>query len=324
MSDRPAVLWMSIDRHPESLKELIRARLKATGWIIHERRYEALSDLETLNVEEIRGVLLAPARRIPAEVLQRLQNCSLVQIWSSGYDKFNIHDAMAAGLAVANNHGANAVSVAEHTLLLMLGVSRRAPEMHSRVTEGQWAGNDHGMGSYSLNGKTLGIVGMGRIGTLVAVRAQACGMQVVFTDPYVSQEQAPVGVERVEWDELLAQADYISLHVHHTDDTRGVLDSKAFAAMKKQPFIINASRAELIDKAALIDALANGTIKGLGIDAHYDEPTSATDELWTFPSVFASPHVAGSTIDSYRETIDNCVQNLERAMSGAVPKGLIP
>ena len=314
---------MSIDRHPESLKELIRARLKETGWIIHEGRYEALSDLEKLDVEEIRGVLLAPARNMPVEVLQRLHNCSLVQIWSSGYDKFNIQDAQVVGLSVANNHGANAVSVAEHTLLLMLGVSRRAPEMHSRVIDGQWAGNDHGMASYSLNGKTLGIVGMGRIGTLVAVRAQACGMRVIFTDPYVSQEQSPLGAERVEWGELLAQADYISLHVHHTDDTRGMLDAKAFAAMERQPFIVNASRAELIDKTALIDALAHGTIKGLGIDAHYDEPTSATDDLWTFPSVFASPHVAGSTIDSYRETIDRCVRNLERAMNGAVPEGLI-
>ena len=132
-----------------------------------------------------------------------------------------------------------------------------------------------------------------------------------------------MGADRVEWDELLAQADYISLHVHHTEDTRGLLDATAFAAMDKQPFIINASRAELIDKAALIDALAQGTIKGLGIDAHYDEPTSATDELWTFPTVFASPHDAGSTIDSNRDTVDKCVQNLERAMSGAVPEGLI-
>ena len=317
------MLWMSIDRHPQSLHALIRARLEETGWEILESSYESISGLDGLNPEDIRGVLLAPARHIPAQFLHRLVNCSLIQIWSSGYDKFNIYDATKAGLTVANNHGANAVSVAEHTLLLMLGVSRRAPEMHGRVTEGNWAGNDHGMGSYSLNGKTLGIVGMGKIGSLVAVRALGFGMRVIFTDPHVSEKESPPGTRRVEWEELLAQSEYISLHVHHTEKTRGMLNESVFRAMERQPFIINPSRAELIEKEALVDALTKGTIRGLGIDAHYDEPTSSNDVLWTFRNVFASPHVAGSTVDSYTETIDACVQNLRRAMDGGTPQGII-
>lgn len=323
MTQRPSILWMTIDRHPDTLKGLIRERLRDTGWNIHEVSYQELSTLDSLNLEEVRGVLLAPARHIPEESLQRLTNCSLIQIWSSGYDKFNFQDAKTAGLSVANNHGANAVSVAEHTVLLMLGVSRRAPEMHARVTEGKWAGNDHGMGSYSLNGKKLGIIGMGRIGSLVTTRAQAFGMSVLFFDPYVNQAEAPSGATQVTWDELLDQADYISLHVHHTDDTRGMLDERAFAKMTRQPFLINPSRAELVEKSALIEALKSGTIKGLGIDAHYDEPTSPLDDLWKFPSVFASPHVAGSTVDSYGETIDACIENLGRAIKGLAPQGLI-
>lgn len=323
MSQPPTVLWMTIERHPAALKSLIRQRLNHTGWNIYEGNYEELSALGSLNLEEVRGVLLAPARHIPVEHLRRLTSCSLIQIWSSGYDKFNIHDALAAGLPTANNHGANAVSVAEHTFLLMLGASRRAPEMHSRVTEGKWAGNDHGMGSYSLNRKTLGIVGMGQIGSLVATRALAFGMNVIFSDPNVLQSEAPAGSLRVEWEELLDQSDYISLHVHHTDDTRGMLDATAFAKMTKRPFIINPSRAELIDRAALLDALTSGAVKGLGIDAHYDEPTSPSDELWKLPSVFASPHVAGSTVDSYLDTVDACIENLRVAMRGDTPKGLI-
>ena len=323
MGLRPTILWMTIDRHPDTLKALVRERLRDKGWNIHEVSYQELSTLDALNLEEVRGVLLAPARHIPVEFLQRLINCSLIQVWSSGYDKFNLQDAKTAGLSVANNHGANAVSVAEHTMLLMLGVSRRAPEMHARVTEGEWAGNDHGMGSYSLSGKKLGINGMGRIGSLVAARAEAFGMSVMFYDPYVNQSKAPAGATQVTWDELLDQADYISLHVHHTDDTRGMLDERAFAKMTRQPFLINPSRAELVVKSALIDALKRATIKGLGMDAHYDEPTSRLDDLWNYPSVFASPHVAGSTVDSYGETIDACIENLGRAMKGFVPKGLI-
>jgi D-3-phosphoglycerate dehydrogenase len=323
MKDKASLLWMTIDRHPDSLKDLIRQRLGATGWNIHEVSYEDIHKLGDLDLETVNGVLLAPARYIPAEYLARLTSCALMQVWSSGYDKFNLDDARKHDIAVANNHGANATSVAEHTMLLMLGVSRRAPEMHSRVIDGQWEGNDHGMNSYSLEGKTLGIVGMGRIGTRVAIRAAAFGMTVVFTDPAVTEAQAPTGAQKVTWESLLEISDYISLHVHHNDETRGMINQAAFSRMARRPFVINASRAELIDKPALLEALKDGIIRGLGIDAHYDEPTSAVDPLWTFDSVFASPHVAGSTVDSYRETIDACLENIARAVNGEKPSGLL-
>ena len=323
MVDGNKILWMTIERHPESLKALIRARLNDAGFETHEVSYESIGDLKNIDLENVRGVLLAPARRVPVEQLARVRNCALVQIWSSGYDKFNLADAKAQGVPVANNHGANATSVAEQTMLLMLGVSRRAPEMHERVTQGHWEGNDHGMASYSLNGKTLGIIGMGRIGSLVTSRSRAFGMDVIYSDPAVAQSEAPTGATRLNMDELLERSDYISLHLHHTPETRGMIDSSAFARMKRQPFVINASRAELIDKGALLDALRNKQIKGLGLDAHYNEPTSADDKLWSYSSVFTSPHVAGSTVDSYAETIDACIANIKRAIAGEEPRGLI-
>lgn len=314
---------MTIDRHPESLKTLIREKLQATGWDFHEVSYDTVESLEEIDLESVQAVLLAPARKIPLRYMTQLTNCSLLQIWSSGYDKFNMKDAHNCGLIVANNHGANATSVAEHTMLLMLGVSRRAHEMHQRVIFGTWSGNDHGMSSFSLKGKTLGLVGLGRIGKLVAARSQAFGMQITFSDPFVTQDQAPEGVDKVSWETLLSDSDYISLHVHHTETTRGMLDEKAFAQMKREPFIINASRAELINKDSLIRALRAGTIKGLGIDAHYEEPTTAQDVLWEFPNIFASPHVAGSTVDSYAETVDACVANINLALSGEEPQGIL-
>lgn len=314
---------MTIDRHPKELRNLIRAKLESESFQLFEVSYDAIHNLESLPLEDVDAALLAPARILPTSAIERLSRCQLMQIWSSGYDKFNITDALDAGIPVANNHGANATSVAEQTMMLMLGVSRRAAEMHTRVVKGDWAGNDHGMSSYSLKGKTLGIVGMGRIGALVASRALAFEMKVLFFDPHVNQAHAPTDVTRVEWDTLLTESDYISLHVHHTETTRGMLDAEAFRLMARQPFIINASRAELIERSDLINALRTEAIRGLGIDAHYEEPTSENDELWSFPSVFASPHVAGSTLDSYEETIDACIANINRATLGQIPEGLV-
>ena len=321
--DQARILWMTIDRHPESLKALIRQQLSLAKWRFDEMSYESIENLQNLELERFDAVLMAPARRIPPIYLDRLSNCKLMQIWSSGFDKFNIDEAHARGLPVANNHGANATSVAEQTILLMLGVSRRAPEMHLRVINGEWEGNDHGMGSRSLHGKTLGIIGMGNIGTLVSARAQSFGMKIIYFDPFVGPDKAPPGAVKTEWQSLLRESDYISLHLHLNDETRGMVDSSAFGEMFRTPFLINSSRAELVDKKALLQALQTEQIRGLGIDAHYHEPTDAKDLLWKIPSVFASPHVAGSTIDSYYETIGACIQNIRRALNGETARGLI-
>ena len=314
------LLWMTIDRHPESLRNLIREQLAETGWGIYEVSYDSIDTIEDVPLEEIDAVLLAPARYFPSEYLDRLSQCKLMQIWSSGYDKFNIEDAHSRGIPVANNHGSNAISVAEHTILMLLGISRRAPEMHDRVITGNWAGNDHGMTSYSLSGKTLGIVGLGNIGTLVAHRAEALGMTIVFSDPGVDFSLSPRWGKKT-FDELLAHSDYITFHVHLGPETRNMINSDNVALLKKQPFLINVSRAELIEKKALLDVLESKTIRGVAIDAHYDEPTDPADSLLSHPNVFFSPHVAGSTVDSYLDTINACVLNIARAIEELPPSG---
>jgi len=314
------LLWMTIDRHPESLRNLIREQLAETGWDIYEVSYGSIETIEDVPLEEIDAVLLAPARYFPSEYLDRLSQCKLMQIWSSGYDKFNIEDAHSRGIPVANNHGSNAISVAEHTILMLLGISRRAPEMHDRVITGNWAGNDHGMTSYSLSGKTLGIVGLGNIGTLVAHRAEALGMTIVFSDPGVDFSLSPRWGKKT-FDELLAHSDYITFHVHLGPETRNMINSDNVALLKKQPFLINVSRAELIEKKALLDVLESKTIRGVAIDAHYDEPTDPADSLLSHPNVFFSPHVAGSTVDSYLDTINACVLNIARAIEELPPSG---
>jgi D-3-phosphoglycerate dehydrogenase len=314
------LLWMTIDRHPESLRALIREQLAETGWEVFEVSYDSLQDIESIPLEEIDAVLLAPARHFPTTYMDRLTHCKIMQIWSSGYDKFNIEDAHDRGIIVANNHGSNAVSVAEHTILMLLGVSRRAPEMHDRVIAGTWAGNDHGMTSYSLSGKTLGIIGLGNIGTLVAMRAEALGMRIIFVDPGI--EKSPnLAWERATFDHLCEVSDYISFHVHLGPETSNMINMKNLSLLERRPFIINVSRAELIAEDALIFALENGLVRGFALDAHYREPTALPDKLLEFPNSLFSPHIAGSTVDSYIETAQACLANISGALRGLPSKG---
>ena len=316
------LLWMTIDRHPESLKTLIRERLNSAGFKVFEASYDSLDALSGMPLESVDAVLMAPARYFPTEYMDRLTNCRLIQIWSSGYDKFNIDDARERNIPVANNHGANAVSVAEHAILMMLGVSRRIPEMHERVVTGNWEGNDHGMSSYSLNGKTLGVVGLGNIGRLVATRAEALGMLIHYVDPNVMVSPKASWVSN-DIDTLLGVSDYLSFHVHLTDTTRGMVNLANIHKLERQPFLINVSRAEIIDYEALLFALENELVKGVAIDAHYEEPTRRDDRLFYFQNILVSPHVAGSTVDSYEDTINACISNMKLAVEGGEPLGLV-
>ena len=313
---------MTIDRHPESLRNLIRDKVVEKDWEFYEVSYDSIDALITVPLEEIDAVLLAPARHFPVEFMERLIHCKLMQIWSSGFDKFNIHDAHRLGLPVANNHGSNAISVAEHTILMMLGASRRAPEMHNRVVTGNWAGNDHGVSSFSVFGKTLGIVGLGNIGTLVAHRAEAFGMKVIFHDPGLESSPSLTWMKQT-FEELLELSDYLSFHVHLDDTTRHMLNLHNLSRLTRRPFLINVSRAEIIEKNALLEALRSETIRGLAMDAHFEEPTRPDDDLMAQGNVFFTPHVAGSTWDSYCETVDACLSNIGQAVSGNAIAGII-
>jgi len=317
------LLWMTVDRHPESLKNLIRERMAQTGWEVFEVSYDHIQAIESIPLEDIHAVLLAPARHFPSRYMERLKNCKLMQIWSSGYDKFNIDDAHGCGITVANNHGSNALSVAEHAILMMLGVARRAPEMHNRVLTGNWAGNDHGMNSYGLGGKALGIVGMGKIGSLVASRAEAFGMKILFTDP-VEQENLPESWKKVSFETLLNQSDVVTFHVHLNDQTRSMISTKNLHLLSRRPFLVNVSRAEIVEREALLQALQGGLIRGAALDVHYEEPTNSSDQLLSHGNLFLSPHIAGSTIDSYEATIEACLGNIAQGLEAGIVRGIIP
>jgi phosphoglycerate dehydrogenase-like enzyme len=310
------------ERHPLELRELVVSSIP-DDFELRSVSYSDAPDVQADALAWCDVALFAPGRHLPDEVIGAAERCRLFQIWSSGYDKFNILAATAGGIPVANNGGANAATVAEHTFMLMLAASRRLPEQHERARTGRWEGNAHGMDAHMLLGKTLGIVGLGSIGSELAQRATGFGMQVVYSDPRRRPDlEDRHGYVPLPMDELLAIADVVSLHVHNTPETENLIDAGALARMKPGVILINTSRGELIDESALLDAVRSGHVRGVGLDAFRVEPTPPDDPLLTHPSVIATPHYS-STVEGYAAMLSACVANLRRACAGEPPRWVV-
>jgi D-3-phosphoglycerate dehydrogenase len=261
------------------------------GWTIvepasPEELERALSGAEALIVRS--------AVKVTAGLLEKAPRLRVVGRAGVGVDNVDLEAATRRGVLVLNTPGGNAASVAEHTLALMLALARAVPQADQSIKQGRWE-KKRFMGR-ELRGKTLGIVGLGRIGVEVARRAQALEMKVLACDPYVSSVVASqANVEMVSWERLLAESDYVSLHVSLTPQTTGMLGKEALEKMKPGVCIINCARGELIDEAALAEAIQAGQVAGAGLDVFSQEPPPAGHPLAGLPQVVATPHIAGST-----------------------------
>jgi D-3-phosphoglycerate dehydrogenase len=208
-------------------------------------------------------------------------------------DNVNLEAASARGIVVMNAPGANSISVAEHALALMLAAARAIPRADRSMKEGRWA--KKGLLGAELRGKTLGLVGLGRIGQAVGARAHSFGMTVVAHDPYIAAHVAQdLGVALLSLDDLCARADYLSLHLPSTPATRHLFDAARLSRCKIGVRIVNTSRGDLIDERALADAIESGHVAGAGLDVFEVEPPTDT-RLTQLPQVVATPHIAAST-----------------------------
>jgi len=322
--NKPKLLYVYEERIPESLRKLI------LDYFLEEFEIETMTyklpdsdKCAKMNWAEL--VLFAPGRHLSEKVFESASHIKLMQLWSSGYDKFNTSAAEKYNIPVANNGGANAISVAEHTLLLMLAVNKWLPDSHRRVVEGQWTGNSHGMDMFLLHGKVLGVVGFGNIGRAVAQRAAGFGMRVVYYDPVraSSQIENQLGVEYCDFPDLLSTSDVITLHLHLDESTRGIISKPEFILMKNSAILINVSRAQLVDNEQLYIALQTKRLRGVGLDVYYQEPTSPDDPLLNHPNVVGTPHMAGSTNDAYITAMQNCLDNLRRAYKDKKPRWVV-
>jgi D-3-phosphoglycerate dehydrogenase / 2-oxoglutarate reductase len=249
-------------------------------------------------IEHLQGVdaMVAGIERMSANVLEQ---CSLRVIarFGVGYDAIDVPAATAKGIAVTITPGTNHVSVAEHTMALLLGVLRGFPARDQTVRNGTW----HRQSLPRLAGKTLGLLGMGRIGREVVKRAQAFDVKIIVCetapDPdFVSQQQ----LEIVDFEQLLHRSDILSLHLPCTPKTTKIINATTLAKMRAGSVLINTARGGLVDEEALADALAGGHLWGAGLDVFADEPLDISSRLLQFPNVLFAPHMGGLDCESVR------------------------
>jgi D-3-phosphoglycerate dehydrogenase len=239
------------------------------------------------------ALIVRSAVDVNAALLRNAGKLRVIGRAGVGVDNIDLEAATKAGIAVMNTPGANAVAVAEHTLALMLALARHICRADSTTRAGKW--EKKSLQGTELRGKTLGIVGLGRIGMEVARRAIAFDMKIVAHDPFVAAKVAgEQGIRLVELEEIYASADYVTLHVGLTPQTAGMINEKSLAKMKRGVRIINCARGELIDEAALAAALAGKHVGGVALDVFIQEPPKSSP-LLALENVIATPHIAGST-----------------------------
>jgi D-3-phosphoglycerate dehydrogenase / 2-oxoglutarate reductase len=243
------------------------------------------------------ALLVRSETRVTSALLDAAPRLRVIGRAGAGVDTIDVEAATARGIVVVNAPGGNAVAAAEHTLALMFALARRVAAADASLKRGQWSRSAH-VGT-ELTGKTLGLVGLGRVGSEVARRALGLDMHVLVYDPYVPDEHARhLGLEPVELDALLEAADFVSLHVPLTEATRGILSAERIARMRPGAFLINCARGGLVDEAALLAALDEGRLGGAGVDVFSTEPVSPDDPLPRHPKVVATPHLGASTVEA--------------------------
>jgi D-3-phosphoglycerate dehydrogenase len=239
------------------------------------------------------GLAIRSSTRVTKEILAAATNLKVIGRAGIGVDNVDIPAASAQGVVVMNTPFGNSITTAEHAIALMFALARQLPEANAQTQAGLWPKN--GFMGVEVTGKTLGLIGAGNIGSIVASRALGLKMKVVAFDPFLTPERAiEMGVEKADLDTLLAKADFITLHTPLTDQTRNILSRDNIAKCKKGVRIINCARGGLVDEAALKDALDSGQVAGAALDVFVEEPAKASP-LFGTPNFICTPHLGAST-----------------------------
>lgn len=265
-------------------------------------------------------LILHPAE-ISRAVLQSATKLQHVQLLTAGYDKVDIEAARELGLTVATNGGANAWAVAEHAVALLLALYKQLTACDRSVRAGTWRSPISGMKTFELAGKTVGLIGLGNIGSKVAARLKAFETRILYFDERASSGNE-FGGQSVSLATLLEEADVLSIHVPLTDETRGMIGAAQLATMKSSAVLLNTSRAEVVDADALESALRSGQIAGAGLDVFRQEPVPAGCGLLTLDNVILSPHSAGHSYEAWFRRANFSWENITRVVSGNIPVAL--
>jgi D-3-phosphoglycerate dehydrogenase len=263
------------------------------------------------------GLAIRSATKVTPKILERAKNLKVIGRAGIGVDNVDIPAATAKGIIVMNTPFGNSITTAEHALTMMLALAREIPQADASTQAGKWEKNRF-MG-VEITAKTLGVIGCGNIGSIVADRAQGLHMKVIAYDPFLSPERAmDIGVEKVELDDLFRRADFITLHTPLTDKTRNIVDAAAISTMKKGVRIVNCARGGLVDEQALRAALDSGQVAGAAFDVFVEEPATK-NPLFGHPNVVCTPHLGAATTEAQ----ENVALQVAEQMSDYLLRGAI-
>lgn len=303
--------------HPSALDVLNAAdgiQVTAPGQMKRDETLAAIADADAL--------IIRSATKVDAEMLAAAPKLKLIARAGVGVDNVDVETATRQGVVVMNTPEGNTIATAEHAFGLMLALARHIPEAEISMREGKWDRKSF-MG-VELRGKTLGIVGFGRIGRAIAKRALAFEMTVIAHDPYVPQDiAADLGVELVSLDELYSRADFITLHSVITDETRGMINRDTIAKMKRGVRIINAARGALCNEVDLAEAIKSGYVAGAALDVFNQEPPEQDNPLVGLPGVVHTPHLAASTEDAQVAVAVEAAQLIVAALTKGEYKNVV-
>lgn len=311
------------------MKVLISAKLNPKG-VELLKGYDDIEVVEsaplngpelTAALQECQGLIVRSESRVDAEILEGATELKVVGRAGTGYDNIDAKAAAKRNVAVVIAPGGNTVTTAEHTLALMFALARHVPQANRKLINGEW---DRGYKGIELTGKTLGIIGLGNIGAVVANRAQGLRMKVIAYDPVISKERAgDLGVELLGIDDVFKQADILSVHTPVMNSTRHIISKRTFEICKPGVRVINCARGGLVDEAALLDALESGQCAGAGLDVFETEPPGKDNPLVQHPNVVCTPHLGASTSDAQVKVAEIIARNVGNFLTGGEVVGRV-
>lgn len=300
VSDRLSRQGIDILKSEDDIEVVLRPNLT------HKQLIECIKDYDAM--------IIRSTTTVTADILEAASNLKVIGRAGVGVDNVDVDTATRLGILVANTPTSNTISAAEHTISLMLALSRNVPQANVSLKGGRW--NRSKFIGVELYNKVLGIIGLGRIGSEVVRRAKAFDMKVIAYDPYISQEGAEkIGVKLVSFEEVLSQSDYISLHVPYTSETHHLIGKKEFDLMKPETKIINCARGGIIDESALYDALKSRKIAGAALDVFEEEPIEGSP-LFELDNVVVTPHLGAATEEAQANVAIEIAQHVINALRG--------
>jgi D-3-phosphoglycerate dehydrogenase len=322
MAHNKSIVYLVHTIHLPDLERIAKERLRNLA-VVKTVQNETGKELGRV-LRDAAAVIIDADVNISLDVIEEMKKCKIIVTASVGFDHIDLKAASSRGIYVSNVPGYCAEEVADHTIGLMIAVARKILILNKSTKAGKWDDWRAAEPVFRLRGRTLGIIGLGRIGTAVALRAKAFGLNVIAYDPYIPiGRDASLGVKSVDLDSLLRESEIISIHVPLTDETRHMIASLEFRRMKDGVFIVNTARSAVVDAKALVDSLRSGKVAGAGWDVFENEPPDQDDPLLRMDTVVVTPHTGFLSVESQRDRQTMAVDEVERILRHERPRSAL-